>query len=139
MLLSTNQQLITLLESKPALIFVGCSGSPEKAAFHVPQYMQSQGFKIVPINPKEDTILGEQVFRQLSDLSSDLLQSAVVVLFRPSKEVPIFLDQCLNLGVKTLWLQEGISHSEALDAASNNKIDLVENKCILKVHRALIA
>ncbi|KAL0231803.1 hypothetical protein GEMRC1_011207 [Eukaryota sp. GEM-RC1] len=136
MLLDINQ-IKDLLDKRPPIVFVGCSANSSKAAHHVPAYIQEQGFKIFPINPTASTILGEPVCRKLSEISPDILRQAVVVLFRPSSEVPLFLAECIRLSVPVLWTQEGISHVDAIEKAEANQIDLVDNKCILKVYKEL--
>ncbi|KAL0219108.1 hypothetical protein P9112_004761 [Eukaryota sp. TZLM1-RC] len=133
----TNERLKEILDNKPTLIFVGCSSNPSKPSHRVPAFMKEQGFSIIPINPTADEILGERVHRSLADIDEEIVKGSIVVLFRPSAEVPVHLEQCLKVAAPVLFLQEGIQHPSATEAANADKIDLVYDRCIMKEFKRL--
>lgn len=111
---------------------VGCSTNPEKPAQYVPKYLQDQGYRIIPINPFADEILGEKVYKSLHEVPEEI---GTVLVFRPSEETPEIVKHAIDVGAKAVWLQEGIKSDEAAELAQNAGLDIVMDRCMLKVHR----
>lgn len=113
-------------ESRPTLTFVGCSGSPGKAAHDVPLHMRENGFPVVPINPRLEQWEGQPAFANLNLASS----AENVVVFRPAEEAPAIARAAVLAGAKSLWLQLGIRSDAARAIAEEAGLAYVEDKCI---------
>ena len=118
---------------------VGCSTTPGKAAHDVPAYLQRHGYRIVPVNPFADEILGEPAFDELADVEAEV---DLVNVFRPSEEVPEILEAVRDRHAArgdagAAWLQPGIGHDEAAAAAEADGIEIVQDRCMKVEHGRL--
>lgn len=114
---------------------IGCSTNPEKPAYGVPEYLQEHGYKIVPVNPKAQTILGEKAYTKLTDIPESI---DIVVVFRPSEEIPQVAEQVFSRNdVKVLWLQEGITCQPVANEARKRGLVYIEDRCMYKEHQEL--
>ena len=116
-----------VLEATRTIAVVGCSRSMRKEAGRIPAQMQMAGYRIIPVNPHADEILGEQVYRRLEDIPEPV---DLVDVFRPSAEAPDVVRQAIEIGAKGVWLQLRISSPEARRLAEEAGLDYVENRCI---------
>jgi predicted CoA-binding protein len=107
---------------------VGASTHPEKPAHYVPQHMQEHGWRIVPVNPYAETILGEPVHRTLAEVPE---QVGLVQVFRPSQRTADIARQAVACGASALWLQLHIASAEAREIAEGAGQRYVENRCML--------
>jgi predicted CoA-binding protein len=107
---------------------VGASTHPEKPAHYVPQHMQEHGWRIVPVNPYAETILGEPVHRTLAEVPE---QVGLVQVFRPSQRTADIARQAVACGASALWLQLHIASAEAREIAEGARLRYVENRCML--------
>jgi predicted CoA-binding protein len=110
---------------------VGASSDPSKVAFAIPRYLKSQGFRIIPVNPKGGEILGQQVRTSLAEVDVPL---DAVDVFRPAEETPDIARQAVAIGAKVLWLQEGIHSDEAQRIAEEAGLTFVSNRCMGETH-----
>jgi hypothetical protein len=118
--------------SQPRTIAViGLADNPNKPSNYVPAYMQKQGYRILPINPTVETVLGEKAYASLADLP---LKPDVVNVFRLPKFIPAIVDQMLSLGLKNIWVQQGIINAEAAACAEAGGIHVVMDRCIMVEH-----
>ena len=118
---------------------VGCSTTPGKAAHDVPAYLQRKGYRIVPVNPFADEILGEPAYDAVGDVEESI---DLVDVFRPSEEVPEIVEAVRGRHAErgdadAVWLQLGISHDEAAAAAEKDGIDVVQDRCLKVEHGRL--
>ncbi len=114
---------------------VGLSPDPEKDSHKVAAYLQQQGFKIIPVYPKGETILGEKVYQNLSDIKEKV---DMADLFINAGRVPDVADQAIARGdVKTLWLQSGIVNNAAAQKARDAGLTVVQSKCAKVEHRRM--
>jgi predicted CoA-binding protein len=113
---------------------VGASADVSKAAHQVPRYLQSQGYRILPVNPRGGELFGEHVFRTLSEIDVPV---DVVEVFRPTQEVPEIARQAVAIGAKVLWLQIGIVSEEARQIAEAAGLTVVMNRCMGATHEQL--
>ena len=111
---------------------VGLSDNPAKPGHYVPAYMQQQGYRIIPVNPLIQQALGERSYPSLSDLP---FKPDVVNVFRLPKYVPAIVDQMLQLGLRNIWVQQGIIHLAAAARAEGGGIGVVMDRCIMIEHR----
>ena len=122
----------TMLEARTIAV-VGLSDNPDKPSHYVPAYMQQHGYRILPVNPQVEFVLGERAYASLADLPE---KPDLVNVFRLPKFIPAIVDQMLQLGYKNLWVQQGIIHEEAAAAAEAGGIHVVMDRCIMVEHRA---
>ena len=101
----------TMLGTPPRTIAViGLSADSNKPSNYVPTYMQQHGYRILPVNPLVETVLGEKAYASLADLP---IKPDIVNVFRLPKFIPAIVDEMLQLGFTNLWVQQGILHAEA--------------------------
>ncbi len=110
---------------------IGLSDNPDKPSNYVPAYMQQHGYRILPVNPMVESVLGEKYYATLADLP---VKPDVVNVFRLPKFIPEIVEQMLALGLKNLWVQQGIIHPEAAAAAEAGGINVVMDRCIMVEH-----
>ena len=113
---------------------IGLSDKPERDSYRVAEYLQEQGFRIIPVNPTKNNILGEKCYPSLKDIPKDV-QVDVVDVFRKSEAVPDIVEETVAFKVPVLWLQEGVVHEKAAERARQTGIEVIMDKCIMKEHR----
>ncbi len=113
---------------------VGLSDKPDRASYCVAKYLQDKGYKIIPVNPAKEEILGEKSYPSITAIPAELTID-VVDVFRKSDAVPEIVEQTIDRGVPVLWLQEGIIHEEATKKAEQAGVKVIMDKCMLKEHR----
>ncbi|RUM67831.1 MAG: CoA-binding protein [Sulfurospirillum sp.] len=124
-----------IFESVKTIAIPGLSPKEEKDSHKVAKYLQSQGYKIVPIYPKGDEILGEKVYRSLSEIPFSV---DMVDMFRKAEVADFIVDEIEQRGdVKVLWLQKGIVNNKAAKRAEDLGLIVVQNRCTMVEHRAL--
>lgn len=122
-----------LLKSAKTIAVVGLSNSPLRPSHGVSAYMQTNGYRIIPVNPTINGALGEKAVASLSDVKEKI---DIVDVFRRSEFVPQVVDEAIRLKVPAIWLQEGVVHEAAAAKARAAGIFVVMDRCILKEHRA---
>ena len=123
-----------ILDHCRTVAVVGLSPSPHRASHDVAQYMQRQGWRIIPVNPNADTILGETSYPSLIEAARHHTIDLVNV-FRNSADVPPVVADAITIGAKAIWLQLGITHAAAAEQALAAGLQVVQNRC-LKVEHA---
>ena len=114
---------------------VGCSTTPGKAAHDVPGYLQRQGYRVIPVNPFADEVLGEPAYDALGDVEEEI---DLVVVFRPSADVSSIVDETLDReDVDTVWLQLGIRDGEAGERVTDSGRRFIQDKCLKVEHQRL--
>lgn len=125
-----------IFNDSKVIAVVGLSPNEQKDSYKVASYLQSVGYKIIPIYPKEDKILGESVYRSLLDIKEKI---DIVDVFRKSEAVGEVVDMVLQRDdVKTLWLQIGAQNEEAAKRAENRGIKVVQDECIMVEHKRFV-
>jgi uncharacterized protein len=125
-----------LLRNAKTIAVVGLSSRRSRPSYGVSEYMQSQGYRIIPVNPNESEILGEKVFASLEEIPEPV---DIVDIFRRSEAVPAIVDAAIRIGAKGIWMQEGVVHDEAAGKARAAGLEVVMDRCILKEHRKMVA
>lgn len=120
-----------LLRAYSRVAVIGLSSRPWRPSHGVAQYLQANGYQIVPVNPNEDEVLGEKAYPSLEDIPGPI---EIVDVFRRSEFVPDLVDSAIAVGARVLWLQEGVVHPEAAETARAAGLDVVMDLCILKEH-----
>lgn len=127
------EQIAELLKSAKTIAVVGLSDNPLRASYRVSQYMQSQGYRVIPVNPSIRESLGEKAYASLDEVPQKI---GIVNVFRRSEHVPEVVEEAIRLKVPVIWMQEGVIHEEAARKARQAGIFVVMDRCILKEHRA---
>jgi len=132
---ANKQEIKEIFDSLKTIAVLGLSPDETKASHRVAKYLQEQGFKIVPVYPKEETILGERVYRSLAEIPFSV---DMVDIFRKPKVLDVVADACIARGdVKVFWAQQGIVNNEAAQKAKDAGMVAVQNMCTMVEHRAL--
>ncbi len=130
---SQSDPIIGLLERSKTIAVVGLSNSPLRPSHGVSAYMQSHGYRIIPVNPMIKGALGEKAYASLLEVPE---QIDIVNIFRRSEFVEEVVDQAIQLKVPAIWMQEGVIHEKAAEKARKAGIFVMMDCCILKEHKA---
>jgi hypothetical protein len=117
--------------SYKVIAVVGLSKNPGKPSHYVPRYMQEHGYRVIPVNPTADEILGEKCYHSIDEVQEKI---DVVNIFRPSQEVLPIVEKAIRKKVKAVWMQEGIVNKEAAELAEQNGVLVVMDRCMMKEH-----
>jgi predicted CoA-binding protein len=120
-----------ILEHGKTLAVVGLSSKVMRPSHGVADYMQRHGYRIIPVNPHEESVLGEKCFASVDAVPEPF---DVVVIFRRSEFVPEVVDAAIRKGAKVVWMQEGVIHEQAAERARAAGLKVVMDRCILKEH-----
>jgi uncharacterized protein len=131
---SEAERIAEVLRMAKTIAVVGLSSSPLKPSYGVSAYMQSQGYRIIPVNPEIKGALGEKAYPSLQAVPEKI---DVVNIFRRSENVPPVVEEAIALKVAAIWMQETVVHEEAAQKARQAGIFVVMDRCILKEHRKL--
>lgn len=112
---------------------VGLSPKSHRDSYRVTKYMQSQGYRIVPVNPNASEVLGERCYATLSEAAQHE-RIDMVNCFRNAEDIPPIAQEAVNIGAKALWLQLGIAHDEACAQAEKAGLTVVQDKCLMVEH-----
>jgi len=121
-----------MLKRARTIAVVGLSSKKLRPSYSVSQYMQSAGYKIIPVNPNEREVLGEKCYARLEDVPEKV---DIVNVFRRPELVPEVVESAIRIGAKAVWMQEGVVHEEAARRAREAGLEVVMDLCILKEHR----
>jgi predicted CoA-binding protein len=125
--MTTDDTVEQILRTYDTITVVGASNAPEKPAHYVPAHMQARGWRIVPVNTRGGTMLGEPVHASLADAP----KPGLVNVFRPSPDTPEIARQAVAAGATALWLQLGIASAEARRIAEEAGLLYVEDRCLI--------
>jgi len=128
-----DDQIAEVLKRARGIAVVGLSSSPLRPSYGVAAYLQTHGYRIIPVNPNIKGALGEKAYASLSNVPEKI---DIVDVFRRPEFVPEIVEEVIRLKLPTLWLQEDIIHEEAAEKARQAGIFVVMDRCILKEHRA---
>lgn len=121
-----------ILDRCKTIAVVGLTNREGRASLGVSRFMQSRGYRIVPVNPLIDSVLGENSYPALAEAVAAVQDIRLVNVFRAPAHVPAIVDEVIRLKIPWLWLQEGVIHSEAANHAEQTGIGVVMDRCILK-------
>jgi uncharacterized protein len=133
-----ERELRSLLGEARVVAVVGISSKPWRPSHEVASYLQEHGYRIVPVNPNEEEVLGEQVYASLIDIPDDV-HVDVVDVFRRAEHTPEVARDAVAIGARMLWLQEGIVSDEAARIAAEGGLEVIMGVCIMKVRERLMA
>jgi len=135
----STEEIKSILEKYKTIAVVGLSTNPNNDSHRVAKYLKTKGYRIIPINPFADVILGEKCYKSLLDVPETI---EIVDIFRPAKDVPPIIDQAIELKKKLgnpriIWMQLGIVNEEAAKRAMDASLTVVMNKCMMAEHKRL--
>ncbi|MDP3941381.1 MAG: CoA-binding protein [bacterium] len=124
-----------LLKQAKVIAIVGLSDKPDRPSYDVASYLQSQGFRIIPINPKLSEVLGEKAYPDLLSVPKNIVID-IVDIFRKSELVLPHVEEAVKRGdAKMIWMQEGVINHDAAELAEKNGMSVVMNFCLMKTHK----
>ena len=121
----------TILDEMKTIAVVGLSSDTSRASYGVSRYMQSHGYRIIPINPNEASVLGEKSYARLEHVPEKI---DLVDVFRRSDEAGQHVDEAIRIGARGVWLQEGVIDTAAATRASEAGLAVVMDRCLVKEH-----
>jgi len=130
--IKSRDPITDLLRTSKTIAVVGLSSNRRRPSHEVAAYLQSAGYKIIPVNPNESEVLGEKSYARLEDIREPI---DIVDVFRRSEEVPPVADSAIAVKAKALWLQQGISNEAAAEKAHAAGLLVVEDACLLVEHK----
>ena len=139
----SQNQIGDILKKAKTIAVVGLSKEPEKDSYKVSLYLQQHGYRIIPVNPFADMILGEKSYKSLLDIPPEIQRTIDIVdIFRRSEDVPPIVEQAIQLKAQfgrsfVVWMQLGIVNEQAAGAASHAGLIVVMDKCLMVEHRHL--
>lgn len=123
-----------ILHTSHTIAVVGLSGKRYRPSYGVAEYMKSAGYKIIPVNPRENEVLGEKSYPDLDAVPGPI---DIVDIFRRSEYVPQIVEAAIRKGARCIWMQEGVVHEEAAQRAEAAGLTVIMDRCILKDHRRM--
>jgi uncharacterized protein len=120
-----------ILKTSRTIAVVGLSSRKFRPSYGVAEYLQSAGYRIIPVNPSETEVLGHKCYARLEDIPERV---DIVDIFRRSEFVPEIVDAAIRIGARAVWMQEGVMHAEAAERARQAGLLVVMDACILKEH-----
>jgi len=133
------EEIRSILEKYKTIAVVGLSWNPAKESYKVAKYLKTKGYRIIPINPFAEVILGEECYKSLVDVPETI---EIVIIFRSAKEVSPIVDQAIELKKKlgnprVIWMQLGIVNEKAARRARNAGLTVVMDRCTMAEHKRL--
>jgi predicted CoA-binding protein/signal transduction histidine kinase len=133
---ASDGQMQRIFEQSRTIASVGLTSRADKISNQIAAYLQSQGYRVIPVNPNAEEILGEKSYPNLAAVTEPV---DVVQIFRPNEYVPGIVEQAIRIGAKAIWMQEGIINEQAAETARKAGMQVVMNACMRTVHRRLTA
>ena len=128
---SARDPITAILKTSRTIAVVGLSNRRHRPSYGVAEYLQSAGYRIIPVNPQEAEVLGEKCYARLEDIPERV---DIVDIFRRSEFVPEIVETAVRIGARGVWMQEGVVHHEAAERARRAGLFVIMDKCILKEH-----
>jgi len=129
--INSPETIERILDECRTIAVVGLSSNRSRASHGVSKYMQARGYKIIPVNPNESEVLGEQSYDSLANVPEKI---DLVNIFRRSEDAGHHVDEAIRIGARAVWLQEGVIDEEAALRAASAGLDVVMDRCILREH-----
>jgi predicted CoA-binding protein len=130
----TLEELKEILTTTKTIAVVGLSDKPDRPGHTIPAYLQQQGYRIIPVNPKLTEALGEKAYASLRDIPEPV---DVVEIFRRAEDIPPVVEDAIAIGAKVVWMQLGIVNEEAAARAESAGLTVVMDTCMGATHQRL--
>ena len=132
-----DEEIKTILSTHNTVAVVGISPKPDRPSYIVATYLQSKGYRIIPVRPDGEVILGERVYRDLKEIPKEI-DIDIVDVFRKSEDVLPVVEEAIERGAKMVWMQEGVVNQDAAAKAEKAGLKVVMDRCIKKEHQRLL-
>ncbi len=132
-----DEEIKKILSNFKTVAVVGISPKEDRPSYLVASYLKSKGYRIIPVRPDREEILGEKVYHRLADIPEEI-EVDVVDIFRKSEDVPPVVEEAIQRRAKAIWMQEGVVHKEAGAKAEEAGLKVVMDRCMKKEHHRLI-
>jgi predicted CoA-binding protein len=132
-----DQEIKDVLRRCKIVAVVGISPKEDRPSYAVASYLKSKGYRIIPVRPDGDEILGEKVYHSLTEIPTGI-EIDVVDIFRKSEDVPPVVEDAIHWGAKVVWMQEGIINQEACAKAEKAGLKVIMDLCMKKEHQKLL-
>ncbi len=132
-----EEDIKRILSNFKTVAVVGISPKQDRPSYGVASYLKSKGYRIIPVRPDGEEILGERVYHSLVEIPNEI-GVEIVDIFRKSEDVPPIVDEAIQRGAKVVWMQEGVFHKEAAAKAEKAGLKVVMNRCMKKDHQRLL-
>jgi predicted CoA-binding protein len=126
-----SEKIRRILRTSRVIAVVGLSAQWHRPSFFAAKYMQEHGYRVIPVNPQYDSILGERSFKSLRDVPEKV---DIVDCFRKSAEIPAIADDAIAIGAKVLWMQLGVENEAARAKAEAAGLEVIDNRCVKIEH-----
>jgi predicted CoA-binding protein len=123
-----------ILRRHRTVAVVGASSSEDRESYGVARYLKAHGYRIIPVNPNETEVLGEESYPDLLSVSEPV---EIVLVFRKSENVPRIVEEAIAVGAKVVWMQTGIRNEAAAERARSAGLEVVMDRCMRTEHRKL--
>ncbi len=130
-----DYELRNILINSKTIATVGFSKDPKRPGYYVPRYMMDKGYRVIPVNPSIQEILGQKAFPDLLSIPEPV---DMVQIFRPPAEVPPVVDQAIQIGAHVIWMQIGAVNPQAAQRASDAGLAVVTDLCLMIEHKRLV-
>jgi uncharacterized protein len=131
----SDDEIVEILRAPTTVAVVGISDKPDRDSFQVAKYLQEQGYRVIPVNPMLETVLGQRCYSSLRGVPERI---DIVDIFRRSEAVPEIVDEAIEVGAKVVWMQLGVVHEEAAAKAQQAGLKAVMDRCMKRDHSRLI-
>jgi hypothetical protein len=137
----SQNEIREILTKYKTIAVVGLSREPDKDSYRVSAYLKKHGFRIIPVNPFADEVLGEKSYKSLLDIPAEIQKSIEIVdIFRPAKDVPPIVEQAVKLKEMhgkpyVVWMQLGIVNEQAAETAKKAGLTVIMDKCMMVEHK----
>ena len=128
------EEIEGILKEGRTVAVVGLSPKPDRPSYVVARYLQAQGYRIIPVNPNAQEILGEKAYPTVLSIPEKV---DIVDIFRRPEEVPPIVEEAIKIGARVVWMQEGIAHEGAAQRAREAGLKVVMDRCMKKEHQRL--
>ncbi|MCY3823617.1 MAG: CoA-binding protein [Nitrospinae bacterium] len=129
-----NQKLTSILAEAENIAVVGLSDDPSRTSHRIAAYMQEAGYRVIPINPRIESALGEKAYSSLGEVTDRV---DIVNVFRRSEEIPALADEAIERRPRAFWMQKGISNPASARRLEDAGITTIQDLCIKTAHREL--
>lgn len=130
----SNEEIKCILQEAKIIAVVGLSDNPDRTSYQISQAMQAAGYKIIPVNPMVDTVLGEKSYKSLTEIPVDI---DIINVFRRSEVVLPIAEDALQTNCKVFWTQQGVINVKAYERLKDNDFTVIMDLCIKVAHAVL--
>ncbi|WP_077299898.1 CoA-binding protein [Virgibacillus pantothenticus] len=131
----TNEELKQILTSSKTIAVVGLSNNPERTSYQIAKIMQQEGYRIIPVNPTVEEVLGEKAYASLTEVSDPI---DIINVFRRAEFLPEIAEEAAQTNCKIFWAQQGIINEEAYHYLKQRDFTVIMDLCIKVVHAVLV-